>query len=423
MDKSARSKEILDDSSVKSNNDIRPGLITDDPVFAAIISSFFNRRNNYFPVFSLPRMARNDWEIDVLKRVVSIKRARVNILFCKKTDYGLLAPLRTMAGMDLIALEQPEEVTIVLPIALSNKRILVAPNNYLLGLKLALKQNKLLEIHSEHNDKIKYNDSIPSADTVVVIEQTDQVTDVCAINYAHAKGWDALIIDSVSKEIETKLKELFITLSKDYCSFDASYEKLKNAIKKVVDWEQLERKYKKIQFVTREMPLGILIESIPVAHIAHIQSELRFVDEFYYNSAAINSSKNHIPSLFFAEINSNDIVSEIPEIRNILNDTKVWQFTLGGKHANRENFGLYAKYFPYDLLLISGHGNSPRCREVIYSFEDLRGCEHKVKLLEYYQFGPTEGEKILVETKEYFLEFDGIDWNEKEKLNKIGIGP
>jgi len=127
------------------------------------------------------------------------------------------------------------------------------------------------------------------------------------------------------------------------------------------------------------------------------------------------------PSLLLVDIGAEDLISEIPEISDRLKEKKCWQFNLCGKNANRENFGLYTRYLPYDLRLISGHGKSPNCREVIYSFEDLQGNTHEVKVLEYFQFGEVKGDKVNVETKEYFLEFDGISWDDKERLAKIGI--
>ena len=401
------------------------GLISDDHLFASVMSSYFQEDKKYFPIFSLPRMFRNDWEIEVVKRGVSIKRSEIELLFCKDSDYELLAPLRSFLGMDLILLKEPKDVVSIIDIDLPKETININENDYLVGLLQAKVEHKILNI-SKEAEKFDFSKSNQSkSDTLVVIEKTNRITDVAALNYAIAKGYDILIIDAVPEELEESINNLFISLTSQNelkkVNFKNIYKQIDMNISKLVDRQEIENKYKRVQFVTSEVPLGILIESIPVAHIFHLQSELRFVDEYHYLQKKQYMEEQLVPSFLFVDIGAEDLISEIPEISNLLKEKKIWQFNLNGKNANRQNFSLYARYFPYDLALISGHGKSPDCREVVYSFKDLKGKIHTMKLLQYYQFGPVKGDKVHVETKEYFLEFDGIDWNNKEKLSQIGI--
>ncbi|MHC4864904.1 MAG: hypothetical protein ACYTEX_12510 [Planctomycetota bacterium] len=232
------------------------------------------------------------------------------------------------------------------------------------------------------------------------------------------------VVDAVPEALVDRLKTLFVSLGAPDAGnkpFQDINDEIGAAISTMIDWERIGRDYGKVQFVIRRVPLGILIESVPVAHIHHLQADLRFIDEFFYAEFQRNVPEGFAPVLLFVDVGSQDLISEVPEISDRLKAKKCWQFNLCGKNANRENFELYTRYFPYDLMLVSGHGRSPDCREVIYSFEDIKGKRHEVKLLEYYQLGPVKGEKVRVETKEYFLEFDGIPWNDKEKLARIGI--
>ncbi|MHC4394331.1 MAG: hypothetical protein ACYS1A_01625 [Planctomycetota bacterium] len=400
------------------------GLITDDPLFASVMSSYF-QGEGYFPIFSLPRMARNDWEIEVWKRAVAIRRSGAKLVFCQMKDYGLLAPLRNESGMDFFALENPSEALSIAEIDIPKQALELNEKDYFLGLLSARNQHKIIKIiNGSHNiDFTSINQR--KSDTLVIIEKANLITDVCALNYAYAKGHQVHVVNPVSESLVDQLKELFISLSAHDARkkklFKKIYNEIRIAISSVVDWEQIQRDYSKVQFVVRHIPLGILIESIPVAHIHHLQSELRFIDEFFYLELTSQLPKAFVPSMLFVDVGAKDLISEVPEISDRLKEKRCWQFNLCGKNANRENFGLYTRYFPYDLMLISGHGKSPDCREVIYSFEDLKGKRHEVKLLEYYQLGPVKGEKVLVETKEYFLEFDGIAWDDKERLAQIGI--
>jgi len=70
------------------------GIITENCFFASFISSYLCGRKKYVPIFSLPRMNRPDWKIEIGKRVNAIRKSRIESLFCQGEDYGLLAPLR-----------------------------------------------------------------------------------------------------------------------------------------------------------------------------------------------------------------------------------------------------------------------------------------------------------------------------------------
>jgi hypothetical protein len=400
------------------------GLISDDPLFASEMSSYFPSKE-YFPIFSIPRMVRNDWEIEVLKRAVAIHRSGARLVFCQKKDYGLLAPLRTQSGMDFIALDNPNEALSIIELDVPKQTLEVNEKDYLSGLLASRMQRKVLRIINGSSAIDFSSINQKKTDTLVLIEKAERITDVCALNYAYAKGYQVHVFGPVPDDLEDRLKEFFISLSacdssKD-SSFQSIYEEIGAAISNIVDWKQIQQNYGKVQFVVNHVPLGILITLIPVAHIRHLQSDLRFIDEYYYLEKGKQLTAGYAPSLLFVDVGADDLISEVPEISDRLKGKKCWQFNLCGKNANRENFGLYSRYFPYDLMLISGHGKSPDCREVIYSFEDFKGKKHEVKLLEYYQFGPFKDEKVLVETKEYFLEFDGIPWDDKQRLSQIGI--
>jgi len=398
------------------------GLITDDPVFAAILSTYCHNEGKYFPIISLPRMSRDDWEIEVQKRVITINRARFEHLFCKAEDYGILAPLRSSINVDLVPLQQPEEISTHMDLELPQDILEIHRDDYLAGLNEAKKGNKRLRINNTISPNLRINNSTEhQSETVVVIEKSDGITDIAAINYALAKGYNTYLIESLSTKRQKEIKELFIRLTKDESQFKDDYRKLCSEISKVLDYKELEKRYERIQFLVLEIPIGLIIESIPVAHLFHLQSELRLMDEFYYLDEQMKNKSLYVPSLLFVDIQSEDLISEIPEINEELNHYKHWRFNLNGTYANRKNFKIYASYFPLDLLFVSGHGSSPNCREVVYRFKSRDGKTHTVKLLEYYQIGEVVEDNVEIETKEYFLEFDGIPWEDKQTLAQKGI--
>ena len=229
-----------------------------------------------------------------------------------------------------------------------------------------------------------------------------------------------LLFEQIPESIVKKIEELFTSFNHDEESWEWIYQKLYQICQEYVDFEWIEENYKQVQLVVSEIPIGIFIESIPVAHLSHLQSDLRFVDEWYYLDRHKRDTQ-FVPSALFVDTESEDLTTEIPEICDELTEYKYWNFHLNGKFANKINFLVYSQFFPYDLLFAAGHGTSPDCREVIYRFQARDGKNHTMRFIEYFQIGRKRGDKYEVETKLYPLQVDGIDWENKEALKEAGI--
>lgn len=396
-------------------------LITDDAIFGSIVSSYFYKQNYYFPIISVPRMGRNDWSSEVFKRVTSINRARFKTIFCKWNDYELLAPLRSKLNVELIPIKTVKELHKFSDFTFPTKKLYHQKKDYLNGLILSVTDNNILELGNEINNS--QNTSLKkqkiNSETLVVIVIKNEITDVSAVNYALSNSYDILLIDPISTDTHNEIDALFRDLSINTKNHNKLLSKLDLKIKSIIDYREIETKYKQILFVVSEIPIGILIENIPVAHLNHLQSELRLLDETYYLSLKMN--ENFLPSAFFVDIQSKDLISEIPEINNDLDKFKIWRFNINGKYITRDRFKVYSRFFPFDLMFVSGHGAWPNCREVIYGFKSRNNQNHTIKLLEYFQFGERKNDKIHVETKIYPLEIDGISWRDKDTLQRKGI--
>jgi hypothetical protein len=404
------------------DNIIPYALITDDPVFASVISTYFNEENKYFPVFSLPRMTRIDWEFEVGKRIVSINRLKLHALLCKYEDYGLLAPLRDKLNCPLYALQTSEEVKRFIQFNFPSNYIDFPHEQYREGLIQAKKTKRFLRLEKACNKNTSDFLEMVTSDTIIVIEKTNDVTDIAAINYALAYNYDVKFIDVPNRIVlQDKIKIHFLNLAEKGEMTDESHRNLSNALLQVVDYKWLESKYRQILFFTSYIPYGILIESSCVSHLFHLQSDLRLSDEFYYLEFLKDTNIIFSPSFLFVDMESANLNSEIPTISNYLTKYKHWSSHINGKFATRLNFKMHVEFFPYDLLLVTGHGDSPKCRKVEYEFESNDRKKHKILMLEYFQFGPSRDDKIEVEVKQYPLSVDGVDWKDKDTLKKNGI--
>jgi len=179
--------------------------------------------------------------------------------------------------------------------------------------------------------------------------------------------------------------------------------------------------YKRIQIITNKLFFGALIDDLIVSHLYHLQADLNFINELSYLKALSTNKVYNVPSFFFVDTQDESISSEVPTISENLNHFKTWNFFLNGKNASVENFRIYCHFFPFDLLLISGHGASPDVRLVSYLFKSSDGKEHTVKVIEYFQLGRKVEDKIELHRKQYPLEIDGIDWRNKKLLKKNGL--
>ena len=366
-------------------------------------------------------MTRPDWEFEVNKRATSINRVDLDILFCKLEDYATLAPLRDQINTDLVTIESYQDITKYFTHRFPNSSLKVSRENYLSGFIKAKNEKRILEITKVNPSHLPLQNMInPKLDTIVVLERINKTTDISAINYSFAKGYDLLLFEQIPESVVEEIQRLFTSLNCDEASWERIYQKLYQICKEYVDFEWIEENYKQVQFVVSEMPVGIFIKSIPVAHLSHLQSDLRFVDEWYYLDRYKRDSQ-FVPSVLFVDTESGDLTTEIPEICDELTEYKYWSFHLNGKFANKVNFLVYSQFFPYDLLFVTGHGTSPHCREVIYRFRARDGKNHTMRFLEYFQIGRKRGDKYAVETKLYPLQVDGIDWKNKEAMKEAGI--
>lgn len=401
-------------------------IITDDTFFAAALSSYLYNENVYVPVISMPRMNRNDWESEVLKRVDCVNRFNFKAIFCREKDYKVLAPFRKYCKVLLIAFNNAKQITRYINIEdLHGKEdCLIKKQDYCSGLIEAYIGKKIIK-----KEKTSYKRrntgyyKIFNSETLLVLEKNDSVSDVAALNYAFANKYDILIIEKINEEVINDIERAMVKLADINCIENEIikgriFNFLRKRIHNLFEYAIIEGNYEKAQFITNKIYGGFLLEKIQVAHLIHLQSELNILNEYYY---ANKKESYEFPSFLFVDTQEQDLTSEIPQIIELLDHYKCWKFFLYGKHANMQNFKIFSTFFPYDILLITGHGSSPEGRIVDYSFKDLKGKSHTGRFIEYFQFGRRVGEMIELMTKQYPLEFDGITWKDKKALEDAGI--
>ena len=220
---------------------LKAGLISDDSVFAAVLSSCFTEERTYFLVFSLPRMTRPDWELEIYKRATSINRIHLDILFCKAEIMPALAPLRNRINIDLVPIKSYRDINNYFSHRFTDSPLKVSYENYLSGFIKAREEKRILEIIKVNSSYLPLPNSMkPKSDTVVVLERINRTTDISAINYSFAKGYDLLLLDPIPESVVKEIRELFTVLNPDEASWEWHYEKLYQICQEYVDFEWIE---------------------------------------------------------------------------------------------------------------------------------------------------------------------------------------
>ena len=286
------------------------GVITDDPRFAAELCSYFGREEQYFPILSLPRMERDDWEFEVNRRIYAIGRSGVKTIVCRSEDYGLLAPLRSKMTARILPIGVPEDIRKFLQGRFPSDYLEVFRNDYREGLIRALREKKVLKLVEEKREISQAVNR--SSKRVIIVERTNEVTDVAAIAYSSKKGFDISFFSAPKTylerwEVEERFRSIFLNLSND-TSIQEGLHVLKKEIARIVDLSEIEGLYNEVQFVVEGIPYGLLIEKATVAHLFHLESDLKFIDEVFYLAKQRAGNGKTPPSFLFLDTDEQDLI-------------------------------------------------------------------------------------------------------------------
>jgi len=308
---------------------------------------------------------------------------------------------------------------------LNKPKLICHPNRCREGLIDALKMGQQLEFASQDTIISLSQELSCDSDIVIVVERTELITDIVAINYAFASQYDLLFVNGTEDynqrwALQDRFNSVCMSIGSEVGSASDEFADLYDLIRSVFDFPAIEKKYKKALVIFQSYPFGILIESIPCAHMFHLQSDLRLLDGIVH-SAVKRPAPCSKPIYFFVDSTDDKLTSEIPEIQNLLESQSHLEFHLRNKDATVENFRRYMEFLPFDVLFVTGHGSSPACHDVTYDFKDIRGNSHSMRVLEYYQFGESIGDLIAVQTFQEFLSIDGIPYKESELIAAKGL--
>lgn len=395
--------------------------ITDDFILGALISSYFNKSNEYFVLLEPPRMKRPDFSNEIIRIMNIIFKIRPEkVILCNLKDeesepfkkrINTKRILEINENTDLNNLEKIINFSFL-------GEVICKENDILFGLLSAKLEKKRLLVRNT-GKRIDYN-KLDKYDfkRILIIEETNSITDVIGINYAFATNSLISIIPSSSRkevsDLERKIKKIDDDRIRGI-EYEDRLEEIKYFIFKKIKKINFNG-YKSATFITKGIPYNLALDNLlPVSHMLEFGLGKFIFENIYYESA--NSFFQNIlifsPELFESE--------EIESTISIFSEKNFHIKALKGEEASFDNLEKYFPFYPYDLLHICTHGGEFDGFKVIEKFLDRCGNEH---ILEYEQVlahsnTPINGEKVMVWSVEFYKKLDGYKWGSNDVKENI----
>ncbi len=373
-------------------------IMTDDCDYARK-SIFQNSQNGTFtPIISCPRIFRIDMKFEILKRIRLLQKSGIKEIQYKGENYKDFRDSFKPFGIDVILVNSYSE------------ELKINSNHELLS--------KLEYNEENHDDLTIFRNAKNTERSIMIIERTELVYESISILWANYYNYDILFINEINEKQENVIEQYLNDLVEPGDNYQGLIDNLCLEISKIYDYKKIQDEWARIQFVTKNILISIPITESFAATISHVDCGLKFLGDF----VRLNSqSMNDLPIYLFVDVGDENITSEIPQIVQKISEKSQWSFHVGGDDASVYNFKLFCRFFPFDFLHVSGHGSSPNVRIVEYEFTDSNNLVHRIKLIEYFQFLRKVNDKIEVESRQEFLEVDGVCWRDKEAIRKLNF--
>lgn len=393
--------------------DRRAICITNNYLMAALISAYFNNKNEYFSVFNFPDVKNNGSLID---RICG----EINQIFASNRIIKLSPRVIILAGLskfqkslfdkfkNVIIIDKVEEINDKLEsFNKFNGDIYCKEEDLNIALFIAKKENKKILIDNSADPlEIPRNKKI----VISVIENKIDVDSIISINYISSIGSDLYIVPTVSK---TQLDDTKKYLFESGGNLDIKNQIIADLLSGLsgVNFNH----YKRAIFFTDGVPYGLLIGNIiPNSHVFRDRSSYFIFDNLF---------SVEYRDIYFSFINFS--IFEKDESENILKLFKKYGFYTKNlskqeSSSTRYNFVNYVGQFPYDFLHIGSHGGNLDGNFVRRDFIDEDGEKHVLEYYEIIDFENTmnvnsNGEPLIgVTSKLIFSRLDGYKWGSDE---------
>ena len=395
-------------------------IIGNDPYLAAQISSILSLKNHYLPVIDGPRLSRIDSEAEVTRRNNAAARQKPNAIFLVGLEEEAIAKFKSKFPKNkqfpVATIEDLKNGTHGLQLRTSGC-LLWGKDKIGLGLLTALREKKEIQFGEIQNSSSCV--AFPESDLLVVCEEGDALAQVIAANYAYSIGAGLCLVPKVNEDDSERILESFYSIYEPKeKSTSVALEELRDEIK-ALGKNIPDRRYDIITFISKPFPWGFAYHECPSSHL-FIYPDLGIS---LINNLAAEQPDSRAMGIA-AVIDPQDFPApEVEVIANLLADRHMMVRGFRGTNANVNDVSKMLELLPYDFLLITTHCGDSKGWRWTYEYLDSEKIPRNLVVDIAIGVGQTPGEEKL-EVKQYikFISLDGVDWNDKDKKQKLYIG-
>lgn len=399
----------------------------DNRPLAAVVSSYFNARGGYLPLFTFPNVAvehdeDNDFQQDgflsrmigaeffVLMNNALARTERIERVVCAGLSAQQKSYLRFPPRVRIIDVDSMEEVESKLSgiSRVPSKVLRCKSADALAGLYLARRTDCRLVI-DESAEPISFPERQGAG--LIVVENYDKASTVVAVNYALAVGADLAVVESLPESEFRRVPRYFLKWKEQ--GDGASESQLQGLASDRLDGVPIGgREY--ATFFTEGLPYGYFIgNEIPCSHVnLRLRPDLFVFNAIVFEKVAqFHSGVVFSPKFFQKE--------ETEAIESLLKGSNYLVKSLVGDDATVHNLDFYAQHYPYDIFHICTHGGEVPGMRTTEDFTDRTGQKHTVVSDVVAAFEIIPGSELIgVQEKTFTRFFDGMEWMSKEMQDK-----
>ncbi len=389
-------------------------LMSDDVELAMGSSRLCWKQSTFLPVLNMPRLFRPDWPVELQKRIAILKKAGINKIFNGNDSPQPVVEIFRKSGFVVSNKENFRE-SLINPTSCEPNLKTLDAFVFSCGYRKRISRGGI-EYLTVRNGP---DNSQPPLSRLMVLELSSGVSDIAAINYARYFEYDFMVIGEIPQDVLNEFETMFTDFNDGPDVFAKQKHRVTELVNSILPLYDIQNEYSAVQLLIRDVPIGIVFESIPAAHLFQVDIEIKLLSDIVDLQA--NETDSTLPSYLFVDLQENDLQSEVPQIVADISKHAQWRFHLNGRRATVTAFRLFCQFFPIDFLMVSGHGGSPRVRIAEFEFKDEKGNPHIIKVREFFQILREVNEMYEVESKYEFLSVDGVDWADKEEVRKRGL--
>ncbi len=407
--------------------------ITDNPIFGAVISSYFNEDNRYFSLLEAPRLARPDASNEMMRRTNLMARIQPQvIILADVSDEIVLAFTKYVPIRKMLRIKTLGEIDSILKETFGFEdleKLPCKPSEVAIGLLTAKSQKKhLLIADKAPTIALLTKKQSASKRHLVVIDDNRWISPIIAANYAFSINADLQFFPEKNEE---EIEIVYDDISNARCHQKSARgsEASRSLMSQQLTYESYFHTNKIdaafVTFITRGIPYGYFFPDVPSSHLfSYPDLGITLLNNLYY-AHEVKGTRSALlidPDVFPKKWGE----TETGFVSEKLKKMGVYVKELRGREAKVYDTSLHIQWFPFDLLFICSHASRMDGQEFTIKFSDRSGADHEIVIEEAVSFGLTdegEGDQRLVEVMSFigFVSVDGFAWKGKNEKSKGSV--